>query len=810
MALALWLMPVFAAAQSAQIARLLENQLSNEERKVEITGFEGALTARATIDRIRVSDAQGVWLEARGLLLDWNRAALLAGRLDVRALTAEQISLLRAPQSAGPQLPSEEASGFRIPDLPVAVALDRLEIGRLRLGESLLGVPLEARLALSARLDGAALALALEAERIDGQPGRAELDFSYADESHTLTVRVDVSEPRGGVVARALSLPGLPSVALSVAGAGPLDDFVAQVALDTDGAERLAGQVTLAGREAGPRAFEAALAGDIRALLPETERAFFGPETRLIARGQRAADGAIDLERLEVSADAFMLTSQAALDASGAPLRLDLEAALTQGTRLRLPGTDITLARADMTFGFDASVSDEWLFDLEARDVENGQVAIASLGVDAQGRLRSARSARGAPPLSGAFIASARGVEIADDAALSEALGADITLASEFDLDEENTLTLANIAGFARHVSLTGAARLAPAGGRAAMDGAISLSAPDLSPFSNLAGLPLEGAIAADLSFEAELPGGAARVALRGQTRALDLGVAQLAPILSPESSLNVALARDTGGTRIERFELVNPELTASLSGALNASDGAVELSARLREIGVFNDLVAGPLDLNLTVSDLQGSRTLKGAFETSFGLLAVVSGALSGPLPGLNLRASLDDTQRFVPQLSGVTALAADIDLASDGAESAPEISALLSASPGVEMRVSGPLAGPDQAFDVVATVAEMSNFVPILAGPAELKAKVSELSESPLLAAELSAEPGLTVALKARPLDGERSIAEIEASARDLGFLVPQLSGAATAELTLRDLLGAQEIDARLRSARGVTLTA
>ena len=65
-------LPVPAAAQDegpGRLARLLQDGLSGAGRDVRIEGFEGALSSSATIERLTIADARGVWFTAEGVAL---------------------------------------------------------------------------------------------------------------------------------------------------------------------------------------------------------------------------------------------------------------------------------------------------------------------------------------------------------------------------------------------------------------------------------------------------------------------------------------------------------------------------------------------------------------------------------------------------------------------------------------------------------------------------------------------------------------------------------------------------------------------
>jgi translocation and assembly module TamB len=70
------------------------------------------------VERVTVSDAEGVWLELDGVEVVWTRTALFRRMLDIDSLRAERVTVLRKPV-AGDVAGAEDSSG-----LPVEVAVD--------------------------------------------------------------------------------------------------------------------------------------------------------------------------------------------------------------------------------------------------------------------------------------------------------------------------------------------------------------------------------------------------------------------------------------------------------------------------------------------------------------------------------------------------------------------------------------------------------------------------------------------------------------------------------------------------------------
>ncbi len=61
--------------------------------------------------------------------LDWSRTALFLGRLSVQSLTAERIDVIRKPLP-DKGLPSPESSSFSLPELPISINLEQLDVAR--------------------------------------------------------------------------------------------------------------------------------------------------------------------------------------------------------------------------------------------------------------------------------------------------------------------------------------------------------------------------------------------------------------------------------------------------------------------------------------------------------------------------------------------------------------------------------------------------------------------------------------------------------------------------------------------------------
>jgi translocation and assembly module TamB len=191
------------------IVGLLEDALGGEGRIVRVDGFQGALSKTATIQRMTIADEEGVWFTLDDVRLRWTRSALLRGQIDVQELSAAKMTLARAPIPSENALPSAEANGFSLPNLPVSVSIALMRIDRISLGRPILGEAAEMILEARADLANGSGSTSLRATRTDGKQGSFVIDASYDAESQMAAIDVDLTEASGGIAARMLNLPRL-------------------------------------------------------------------------------------------------------------------------------------------------------------------------------------------------------------------------------------------------------------------------------------------------------------------------------------------------------------------------------------------------------------------------------------------------------------------------------------------------------------------------------------------------------------------------------------------------------------------------
>ncbi|WP_232295680.1 translocation/assembly module TamB domain-containing protein [Pseudorhodobacter aquimaris] len=623
--LCLCFLPFAAMAQEDDrgfLTEFLEENLSGAGRKVVVTGFTGALSSQAQIEQLTIADDDGIWLTLNNIVLDWSRASLLRGVVSVTELVADEIIVARKPLPAVDATPAPEAKEFSLPDLPVAITVKKLEAKRIALGESLLGEALEGSLLAALSLDDGEGSADLQILRTDDGPdGRVNLKADYANESGNLALDLEVVEAAGGIASTLLGLPGTPSVALTVAGSGPLDAFAADLELRTDGEDRLVGKVTLQGQEDGAQRLGVDFAGDVAPLFLPQYAEFFGPEISLQAEALRQMSGEIDLSQLSLQARAISLEGSASIATDGLPQRFSLTG------QLGLPGADSVLlplggevetrvSSADLAVAFDAAQSDGWTAEVTLEGLTRDDVTLDSAKITGAGRID--RGTEGAI-VNGVLKFDAENVDLTDPA-LAVAVGQDLRGQVAFDWQQGGLgLRISQLELTGDGYDILASARFSDLAAGFRTSGKVEARYGDLSRLSALAGRPLGGAGALRVSGQIIPLGG--QFDAEGSVMGTDIsvGIAEVDNLLAGQSTIDFAAGRSTKGTFLRKLDVTAGTLGLTASGKL-ASDGS-DISGKLRfsDLSVLGTKYGGSLiaDAGFTVRLTKAVLRLRGRGPT-------------------------------------------------------------------------------------------------------------------------------------------------------------------------------------------------
>ena len=578
----------------------IEEALSGAGRSVTITGFRGALSSNATLDRMTISDEDGVWLTMEDATLVWSRAALLRGEVDVTELSAAVIDIARLPEGGEDVTPEDsEAKAFALPELPVSVSIDELKAEEVRLGAPILGeaatMSVEATIQLA---DGAGTAQ-LAIERTD-RPDQITLDAAFDNESRVLAIDLDFDEGEGGMVSNLLNVPGEPAMRLQVQGEAPLSDFEAQIALSSDGTRRFGGALQIgaldADNEEAGYAFSTDLSGDLRQLFTPDLHPFFGENASLRVSGQTYADGSLNLDTLSLDAGGMELTGNLALDPEGWPREFNLDGRVAGEGRLRLPISEpaTSISSGRIVARYNASEGDAWRADISVDGLERDGLTVGSATIDGTGTIT-----RGdAQSLTADLDFTAEDVDHENED-LARAIGAAPGGTLRLTYRPDTPVQVETLEVASGDATLTANGELDGLSDGFPVSGTATLQADDLRRFAGVAGRDLAGSANLKVEGEGTLLGGAFDIDLSAATQDLETGTERLDPLLRGRSTLDIAARRTEEGTFIDRLVIDNPSVDAEAEARLSAESGALTLKGAVQDIALVDSRVSGPATID-------------------------------------------------------------------------------------------------------------------------------------------------------------------------------------------------------------------
>ncbi|WP_254429619.1 translocation/assembly module TamB domain-containing protein [Ruegeria atlantica] len=583
----------------SMLERFLQDTLSGDDQNVTVKGLQGALSARATIEEITVSDDEGVWLTIKDAELDWNRLALIRGRFSVNALTAQEIDIARAPGTTTKDTPAPtaETKPFELPELPVSIEIGEIRIDELSLGKPLIGVAADLAVTGNLSLADGTLDTNLDVTRLDRGGDEVTLTAGFQNTSREINLDLQVKEAAGGVISTALNIPDSPPIGLSVTGSGPVTDFTADIALSSDNQQQVTGQIQLRAAETGAAdgiAFTADLGGDLTPFMAEDLDPFFGPKTRLFVDGQTKPRGALDIPDLELTTQALDLKGELQLAEGGTLQLAALQGRITppDGTTVVLPvkGGETSIEAAQISALFDQKNGNLWDLSLTANAFQSPQAKLDTARITAQGTLEQGTSFS----VTGDLQAIVDGIDL-NDQALNTALGENITLDGQFDYGSDQSLNLSGFELVGTDYTLGLDALIDGLNSGLTVDGSATLEASDLSRFSDLAQLDLGGSAAARVDgtgspLERSFDG---KLVLEGSN--LVTGRDDIDPVIKGETTITLDASRGSDGITIREFDLNSEAAQAKASGEVTTPDGNLTIDGKARvnasDLSVFSGL---------------------------------------------------------------------------------------------------------------------------------------------------------------------------------------------------------------------------
>ncbi len=781
------LLPGIAWAQEDDrsfLTGFLEDSLSGAGRTVTVTGFTGALSSRATMERLTIADDKGVWITLNGVVLDWSRSALLSGELNVSELSAQEIIIARLPETKE-SAPSPEASGFSLPELPVSVQIDRVAAERIELGPEVLGQPVTGTLEASMQLAGGEGQAKLDLVRTgDGPSGEITLDASYSNATRVLGLSLVAEEGAKGIVVSLTNIPGSPSASLRVEGTGPIDDYAANIALATDGAERLQGTVTVRTEDGGQR-FLAEVGGDLAPILAPEQMDFFGTEVGLQLDALRSPAGRLVLNRFDLSTRSLTLGGKAEIAADGLPEWFDVTGTLAapDNTPVILPfGGETRVSRAEFHLATRPGDRDSWSGEVSVDGLDRPDIKIARMRLDGSGRVGRTPAGNS---FGGTIKVLASGIA-PTDTALAEALGPEISGELRMHmLEGSGALTLSGIQIEGAGLTGTGALKIEGLESAFLTSGQLAVDASDFSRFSGLAGRKLGG------SGRLELTGSASRlsgffdadIAFTGNDLSLDIPEADR--LLAGPSTLTASIRRDKDGTVLRAMELAADGLLARASGKLSSLGSDLAGSVTLDDLSVLGPGYGGSaaLDARFTGTPEDGQVTLTGS--------------------GQSLRIGNPEANKLLAGKS-------ELDLALALKDGVVQVQSAKLSNPQLSLAANGTVEGGRSTIKLDARLANLGLIVPEVQGPLTVAGTATQDAQGYSLDISATGPGQISAAVAGRIANGFNTADLTIRGAGEAGlanlFISPRsVSGRVGYDLRLDGPLALQSLSGRVSLSNG-----
>ncbi len=611
-------------------SKLVNSLASSDHFKIELSGFDSAL-GEIVLQRLTLADAEGIWLEAKDLNVDYAFGDLFFAQISSEQIKLQQLNILRKPLPSQETDPSEP--GPLIPEIPLLRAsIKDISIEQISLGSDILGIRAELALKANVALDDAPMMIkgGFEVLRRDGAAGTIKGNWNIQPDKDVRHLSFQISEPRGGLAARLLDIADLPSLDLSIEGDGLPSDWVGTLALQLDGNVAVEGETRLALADQAQR-IRASLDGQLAPLVPSSVLPLVAGKSELRLDIARNNSGVIDVKLAEFSSALSQLRIRGSIDQ--ARNVVDLTSLFILGEE----GTEIALAldeagqpavsagriylTSQLSGKLDHAVLSSRL-DIASLQQQTRSLGPVRIDVQSSGLNLSA----GTGPLN--VVVQTSNVETGSPA-LNAMLGSTPSLKSNLELTGGGAMTLESVELAAKALGVNLAGNIGPQ--QLALDGKVLLSKLELIDPA------LSGDLLTTLKFEGtrakptlslDLAGRAlsvARIPLEDLRGVVEADAEQNARVrLSAnygEAPLNLQLdaSRDESGSRrLENISILAPG--SEIKGAILIKDNGLatgDLVLNFADLGRLGPLLlqpdlSGSLTGNLQLAESNQAQTIK------------------------------------------------------------------------------------------------------------------------------------------------------------------------------------------------------
>jgi translocation and assembly module TamB len=298
-----------------QVAKLA----STPDRTIIIAAPSGLLSGNLKVGSITVADTKGVFAKVQNLAVDWSPVSLLTGTFHADRVAADVVDFQRLPVSTTapaqePQAASNSSSGF---SLPIAIDIGAIALPDLRIGQAVTGQDFVLAADGKVKANSSSIGLTLNASRHDVPDAKLSADIAFAPTENQLKLKTQISEPRDGMLAGLLHLPGSPAINIDLSGEGPLSNWAGKLQAALDGKPTVAinGHHSLSAD--GLHHIDVKGGGDVDSLLPPTMRPLFTGQTTIDLSATFDGKGKIDIQTGNLATGSVVIAASGTLDPAG-------------------------------------------------------------------------------------------------------------------------------------------------------------------------------------------------------------------------------------------------------------------------------------------------------------------------------------------------------------------------------------------------------------------------------------------------------------------------------------------------------------
>lgn len=622
------------------ITRFLEDKLSGAGRQVVLEGFEGALSSRATFTKLSIADDTGVWITLENGSMQWSRTALLSRRIEISELTAERVILPRLP-SAGEAAPQAEAREFSLPQLPVAVNIEKISVGRVEMGEAIIGQSVVLSIDGSMNLAGGEGDTKLTINRVDGPRGQFALDTGFSNTTRILRLNLTLDEDRNGLITNVVKMNGRPALKGEITGDGPLSNYLANIRLETDGQPRVTGSIstTTEARDGAPgTAFRAQIDGDISSLTAPRSQQFFEGQSVISAQGWRGQDGRIVVPELKVVTGGLDLRGSVETTARNAPssahltLLLGRDAGATQlPVALPFGQAQATVESGSLRLDYDSTQGSGWTLVGRVGDLVRPDISLSELRVDGRGRVtltpeQALGDVRG-------WVAFGMDDLAPTEKGLAEALGHTLNGGLNFSFSPGDALKFWGMNINGDEYGFKGSMAVQGLSTGITLAGDITAQHRNLARFSTLAKRDLGGSADADIKGTYRVLGKAFDIVTTVQGNDIRIGQQNADRMLAGASRIALSAKRDTTGIQLRQLMVNAQNLTADAQGYINSGASDLTATISMPDLSVADPKYSGAIQTEAHLTGPLNARklALDGSAHNLVVGISEVDGAFKG-----------------------------------------------------------------------------------------------------------------------------------------------------------------------------------